>query len=126
MDPFELAALAEHFQTGILVTDGDLRVVYANAFESDFYRLPREELVGRDIMAQCHKPKSRQTVRAMVDRMRTGGLEEHAKFAVGQLIRYKARRDDDGEFAGIIRTRMWLPEGFDASVVGAAGPQESK
>ncbi len=126
MDAFELAALTEHLQTGVLVTDADLRVVYANQFESDFYRLANEELVGRDIMTTCHKPKSRETIGRMVEQMRAGEMEQHAKFAVGQLIRYKARRDGDGEFAGIIRTRMWLPEGFDAASVGAARLQESE
>ncbi|GAB4242310.1 MAG: hypothetical protein Kow00129_00730 [Thermoleophilia bacterium] len=118
--------IIENLQAGILVTDADLRVVYANGYETEFYRLPKEELIGRDILTHCHKPRSRQVILTMIDQMKSGELDEKAKFAVGQLIRYKARRGPDGQFAGIVRTRMWLPEGLDTETLEAAVEQESE
>lgn len=126
MERAEIHRVMEDLQMGILITDGDLRVTYANRFESDFYGLSKEELLGRDIMVDCHKPRSRETIARMVERMKTGEIEEHGKFSVGQLIRYKARRAGDGSFAGIIRTRMWLPEGFDPAQAELARRQASE
>ncbi|TGE34525.1 hypothetical protein [Desulfosporosinus sp. Sb-LF] len=94
---------------GILVTDADFNVVWANTFEEKFYGKPVMDLWA----VECHKEENRQKIADFVARFKTGELKSFTKIAFGMVITYSSYFKD-GEFAGMVRTRINLPEGSDA------------
>ncbi len=61
----------------------------------------------------CHKEENRQKIADFISRFKTGELKSFTKIAFGMVITYSSYFKH-GEFAGMIRTRIYLPEGADA------------
>lgn len=93
---------------GLLITDKDFKVVWANKFEEDFYRRPIEEMIGIPVV-DCHKEQNREKIVDFLQKFKTGGMKEFTKLAHGIVITYSSYYQDQ-EFAGIIRTRIRLPK----------------
>ena len=96
---------------GLLVTDADFNVIWANTFEEEFYGKP---VVGLWVL-DCHKEENRQKIADFIARFKTGELKSFTKIAFGMVITYSSYFKD-GEFAGMVRTRIYLPEGADIRV----------
>ncbi|AFM40049.1 hypothetical protein Desaci_1008 [Desulfosporosinus acidiphilus SJ4] len=94
---------------GLLVTDADFNVIWANKFEEQFYGKPVMGLWALD----CHMLENRQKIADFIARFKAGELKSFTKVAFGMVITYSSYFKD-GEFAGMIRTRIYLPEGADA------------
>ncbi|WP_088189681.1 hypothetical protein [Desulfosporosinus sp. FKA] len=94
---------------GLLVTDADFNVIWANKFEEQFYGKPVVGLRAID----CHKEENRQKIAGFVERFKTGELKSFTKIAFGMVITYSSYFKN-GEFAGMIRTRIYLPKGAEA------------
>jgi len=90
---------------GLLVTDADLKVIWANRFEEEFYNKP---VIGLDVV-DCHKSENREKIREFIGRFKTGEMKEFTKTAIGMIITYSSYTID-GEFAGLVRTRIRMPQ----------------
>lgn len=90
---------------GVLVTDADFKVIWANRFEEEFYNKP---VLGLDVV-ECHKSENRDKIREFLAKFKTGELKEYTKIAVGMVITYSSYTKE-GEFAGLVRTRIRLPK----------------
>lgn len=86
---------------GILVTDQDFKVVWANAFEEEYYKKP---VIGLDVV-DCHKEEDKDKIRSFLQEFKAGERKSFTKVAVGMLITYSSYYID-GEFAGVVRTRI--------------------
>jgi PAS domain S-box-containing protein len=97
----------QNISAGILVTDADFKVIWANKFEEDYYHLPLEEMIGLKVV-DCHKKENRAKIRGFLEKFKTGELKEFTKIAMGMVITYSSYFVK-GEFAGIVRTRIKMP-----------------
>lgn len=86
--------------TGLLVTDADFNVLWANKFEEDFYGKP---IIGLWVV-NCHQEGNRPKIQELLEKFKKGELKTFSKTAVGLLVTYTSYFKD-GEFAGIVRTR---------------------
>lgn len=93
---------------GLLVTDKDFKVVWANNFEENFYGKTLEEMMGMWVV-DCHKDKNKAFIESFLQKFKTGELKEFTKIAVGMVITYSSYYDN-GEFAGLVRTRIKMPK----------------
>ena len=91
----------EDISAGLLVTDADFKVVWANKFEKEVYKKP---LIGLWVV-DCHQEKNREKILEFLERFKSGELKEFTKTAHGMIITYSSYFRD-GEFAGIVRTRI--------------------
>jgi transcriptional regulator with PAS, ATPase and Fis domain len=105
----KLSDIFEDISTGLMVTDADFKVIWANKFEEQFYG---KSVVGLWAL-ECHKEENRQKIADFLAGFKTGKFKTFTKIASGMVINYSSYFKD-GEFAGIIRTRINLPEGADA------------
>lgn len=105
----DFGEIFKDISAGLLVTDADFNVLWANAFEEEFYGKPVMGLWAVD----CHKEENRQKIANFIDRFKTGELKSFTKIAFGMVITYSSYFKH-GEFAGMVRTRIYLPEGADA------------
>lgn len=86
---------------GILVTDKDFKVVWANTFEEEYYKKP---VIGLEVV-DCHKDENKDKIRSFLQEFKAGHRKSFTKVAVGMLITYSSYYID-GEFAGVVRTRI--------------------
>lgn len=90
---------------GLLITDADFKVIWANRFEEEFYQKP---VIGLDVV-DCHKHENRDKIREFLAMFKAGEMTEFTKTAVGMIITYSSYTNN-GEFAGLVRTRIRLPK----------------
>ncbi|MEL1134426.1 hypothetical protein AAC978_04500 [Desulfitobacterium sp. THU1] len=90
---------------GLLVTDADFKVIWANRFEEEFYQ---KTVIGLDVI-DCHRPENREKICEFLSKFKAGETKEFTKTAVGMLITYSSYTVN-GEFAGVVRTRIRLVE----------------
>lgn len=90
---------------GLLVTDADFKVIWANRFEEEFYNKP---VIGLEVV-DCHRPENREKISEFLAQFKAGAMKEFTKTAVGMIITYSSYTVD-GEFAGLVRTRIRLPK----------------
>ncbi|AGA69041.1 hypothetical protein Desdi_1548 [Desulfitobacterium dichloroeliminans LMG P-21439] len=88
---------------GLLVTDANFKVIWANRFEEEFYK---KTVIGLDVL-DCHRPENREKIRDFLTKFQAGEMKEFTKTAVGMLITYSSYTVN-GEFAGLVRTRIRL------------------
>ena len=86
---------------GVIVTDKDFKVIWGNAFEEEYYKIP---VIGLDVV-DCHKEENKDKIRTFLQEFKTGQRKSFTKVAVGMLITYSSYYID-GEFAGVVRTRI--------------------
>lgn len=96
-----------HSSCGVLVTNKGFEVVWANQFEEKYYKVPLQELIGRYVV-DCHKEKNKAPIESFLQKFQTGELKEFTKKAHGMVITYSSYQEN-GEFAGIVRTRIRMP-----------------
>lgn len=101
----KLEKILQDISAGILVTDGDFRIIWANAFEEKYYGKPLAELLGGSVV-DCHKPENREKIEDFLQQFQRGEMKVFTKTGVGMLITYSSYTDDQGQFAGIVRTRI--------------------
>ena len=91
---------------GLLVTDKDFKVVWANKFEEKFYG----KTLQKDMwVVDCHKEENKTFIESFLEKFKTGELKEFTKIAVGMVITYSSYFENQ-EFAGIVRTRIKMPK----------------
>lgn len=93
---------------GLLVTNKDFKVVWANKFEEDFYGKTLQEMKGMWVV-DCHKEENKAFIESFLEKFRTGELIEFTKIAVGMVITYSSYFENQ-EFSGIVRTRIKMPK----------------
>lgn len=93
---------------GILVTDEEFKVVWANEFEEEFYKIPLAEMIGLWVV-DCHKEENKETISEFLEQFKKSQLKEFTKTAGGMVITYSSYYDNNREFAGIVRTRIRMP-----------------
>ncbi len=93
---------------GILITDEQYRVIWANKFEEDFYRKTFGSPIGLYVV-DCHKEMNREKIAAFLDQFKTGEIKGFTKYAHGMVITYSSYFKDN-VFAGIVRTRIRTPK----------------
>ena len=101
----DFAKIFRGISAGILVTDENFKVIWANDFE---YRRYKKELLGLYVV-DCHKEKNHAKIKEFLEKFKTGELKEHTKIAHGMVITYSSYFKDD-KFAGIVRTRILMPK----------------
>lgn len=97
----DLSNALQDSSAGMVVTDADFNVIWANKFEEEFYEKP---IIGLWIV-DCHKESNREKIIEFIEKFKTGELKSFTKVAVGMLITYSSYFKD-GQFAGIVRTRI--------------------
>lgn len=100
----EFKEIFRDISAGLLVTDADFKVVWANKFEEDYYGKSLDTMIGLQVV-DCHKEKNRAEIADFLQKFRTGELKEFTKAAAGMIITYSSYYED-GKFAGIVRTRI--------------------
>jgi len=100
----DFAQIFRGISAGLLVTDENFKVIWANDFE---YQRYKKELLGLYVV-DCHQEKNREKIKEFLEKFRTGELKEFTKSAHGMVITYSSYFRD-GKFAGIVRTRIPLP-----------------
>lgn len=93
---------------GILITDRDFKVVWANKFEEDFYSKSLEEMKGLWVV-NCHKIENQAFIADFLEKFKNGEMKEFTKIAAGMVITYSSYYIN-GVFAGIVRTSIRLPQ----------------
>ena len=93
---------------GLLVTDKDFKVLWANKFEEDFYGKSLQKMKGMWVV-DCHKDENKPFIACFLEKFKNGEMKEFTKLAAGMVITYSSYFENE-EFAGIIRTRIRLPE----------------
>lgn len=86
---------------GLLVTDADFKVIWANRFEEEFYKKP---VIGLDVV-DCHRPDNRDKIREFLAKFKAGEMTQFTKTAMGMIITYSSY-SNNGEFAGLVRSRI--------------------
>lgn len=102
-----LKEVLKNSSAGILVTDKEFKIIWANQFEEDYYQQSLQELLGLWVV-NCHKEENRPTINSFLEKFRAGELKEFTKTANGMIITYSAY-EQDGQFGGIVRTRIKMP-----------------
>ena len=92
---------------GILVTDENFRVVWANKFEEDYYKKSLEELTGIWVV-DCHKEDNKEKIKDFLQNFKSGELTQYTKKALNMIITYSSYYQNN-KFAGIVRTRIRMP-----------------
>lgn len=90
---------------GLLVTDAEFKVIWANHFEEEFYK---KQVIGLDVV-DCHMVENRDKIREFLEKFKAGEMKEFTKTANGMIITYSSYTRD-GKFAGLVRTRIWMPK----------------
>ncbi len=93
---------------GLLVTDKDFKVAWANKFEENFYGKTLEEMKDMWVV-DCHREENKTFIKSFLEKFKTGELKEFTKIAVGMVITYSSYYENQ-EFAGIVRTRIKMPK----------------
>jgi len=101
----DFAQIFRGISAGLLVTDANFKVIWANDFE---YRYYKKELLGLYVV-DCHKEENREKIKDFLEKFRTGELKEFTKIAQGMVITYSSYFKD-GAFAGLVRARIPLPK----------------
>lgn len=93
---------------GILITDADFKIVWANKFEENFYKRSLDDLKGSWVV-DCHREKNREKISEFLQKFKSGEMKEFTKTAGLMIITYSSFYLD-GEFSGIVRTRIKMPK----------------
>lgn len=99
--------ILKNSSAGMLVTDAEFKVIWANKFEENFYGRPLNELIGLDVV-NCHQEVNKDKIKVFLESFKNGEIKEFTKNAMGMIITYSSYYDK-GEFAGIVRTRIKIP-----------------
>jgi len=92
---------------GIMVTDADFKVTWANKFEEDYYGMELNELLGLWVV-DCHKQENKEKIEQFLQRFKSQEIKEFTKIAAGMVITYSSYYNH-AKFAGIVRTRIRIP-----------------
>ncbi|KUO61928.1 MAG: hypothetical protein APF84_04660 [Gracilibacter sp. BRH_c7a] len=92
---------------GLLITDKDFLVKWANKFEEDFYGKSLEEMKGMWVV-NCHRDENKAFIESFLQKFKSGEMKEFTKIAAGMVITYSSYFENQ-EFAGIVRTRIKMP-----------------
>jgi len=103
----DLKQILQESSAGILVTDADFKIIWANKFEEDYYGKPLAELQGLSVV-NCHQEANRPKIKSFLEEFKTGQLKEYTKIYNGMIITYSGYYKD-GEFAGLVRIRIRIP-----------------
>ncbi|NLI90809.1 MAG: hypothetical protein GX434_01000 [Peptococcaceae bacterium] len=104
----ELMEILKDISAGILITDPDFKIIWANQFETDFYRMSLDQMKGLWVV-DCHKEENKEKIKSFLADFKTGEMKEFTKTANGMIITYSSYQKD-GQFGGIVRTRIRLPK----------------
>lgn len=104
----ELKSILSDISAGLLVTNKEFKVVWANQFEEDFYGKSLQEMEGMSVV-DCHKEQNRAKIADFLQEFKNGEIQKFTKLAHGMVITYSSYYEKQ-EFAGIIRTRIRLPK----------------
>lgn len=103
----DLQEIFTGISAGLIVTDADFKVIWANKFEQDFYNFTLPEITGLWVV-NCHKEENRERISQFLQLFKTGEIKEFTKTVSGMVITYSSYYQG-GVFAGIVRTRINLP-----------------
>jgi PAS domain S-box-containing protein len=103
----DLQSVLNDISAGILITDQDFKIIWANKFEEDDYGMNLDKLLGLWVV-DCHKQENREKIKLFLEEFKTGKIKEFTKTAKGMIITYSAYQENE-QFAGIVRTRIKLP-----------------
>lgn len=103
----EYKEILRDISAGLLITDKNFKVIWANKFEENFYGKTLEEMKGMWVV-DCHKAENKAYIEEFLQKFKTGELKEFTKIAVGMVITYSSYYDNE-EFAGLVRTRIKMP-----------------
>ncbi|MGI6451407.1 MAG: hypothetical protein ACOX3R_14460 [Desulfitobacteriia bacterium] len=103
----DLQPILQDSSAGLLVTDADFRIIWANKFEEDYYGKSLAELQGLWVV-NCHQEANREKINNFLQEFKRGQLKEYTKIANGMVITYSSYKKN-GEFAGLVRTRIRIP-----------------
>lgn len=93
---------------GLLVTDADFKVIWANKWEEDFYNMSLKEMMGLWVV-DCHKEENKEKINHFLQKFKSGAVKEYTKTVHKMVITYSSYFHN-GEFAGLVRTRINLPK----------------
>lgn len=100
--------IIQDISAGLLITDAEFRILWANAFEERFYQKTLKDMIGLWVV-DCHKEENKAFIADFLEKFKAGEIKEFTKIAAGMVITYSSYYNS-GEFAGIVRTRIYLPE----------------
>lgn len=100
----KLEEVLQEIDAGILITNADFNVIWANKFEEDYYKKP---VLGLWVV-DCHQESNKEKITEFLERFKSGELKTFIKTTPhGMRITYSSYFEE-GKFAGIVRTRMFL------------------
>ncbi len=100
----DLKQVLQGISAGILVTDAEFKVVWANEFEEKYYGMSLEDMVGIWVV-DCHKEENREKIHDFLLKFKNGEMNQFSKTANGMVFTYDAYYKEN-TFAGIVRTRI--------------------